>query len=114
MSRHINELMLGYLRDHGATSSNIQDAWGEFLTLEGMASGNMNSRQLEWLLSEGATSSNYNEAWYSFLLGRGAPRAPVGSMKHEWLTGIWGDTGVLLCGKTLFCDQVIPWRCVNG
>ena len=110
MSREINDLMLEYLQGRGALSSDLQDAWSEFLTLEGVGEGSVNSRQLEWLLSEGATSRNYNDAWHSFLLGKGASKAPIESMKYEWLTGLagmWSGSGVLLCGKTLFCDQVI-------
>jgi len=47
----VNEQLLAWLQNNGATSNQLNDAWMEFLAAQGSATGTLNDRKLDYFFS---------------------------------------------------------------
>lgn len=61
----INDEELAFVRSIGATSTNLRDAWFQYLALQGFTVGSFNDRAYSWLGSLGHVGT-LNERWFAY------------------------------------------------
>ena len=114
MSRDINDLMLEWLNDNGATSKGVSSAWSQYLDSKGIDSGGLNNRQLKWLASNGATSRNLPQAWREFLKLHTDGWGTTPDLLHEWLHNGGNTESLILDNNPQLALALEPYPGYSG